>query len=512
MLLRGKCSLLPASCVWLSGPIIYLPLLIPIARMGSSSRGVRLMVMATSFAGLICCVLRLVPEYIAKSELHPHALWFLNIGHIINAASGPPLMATITKISCLWFAAEERTTSTAALYMATNLGGLAGFVLAPAIVQQPDDMPKFLWVHLVCAAVAFLCTFPLFPRFFFPEKPERFPSEAAAQMQAQADARKLRGSATAAAVNDSSSLLSAPPAVSFMRALRLACSNGHFMLLAVSSGVLQGIVSSWTGILTTVLPDSFSDEECGWFSFSSTLACIMAGIGVGAASTHYRALRRQMKSGILLATTLAMLSTALFLVLTPSIIQDAPLLSSSRWSMGVAITLLGAFVGATCPLAFELGAETTFPLVPESVSASMISGFNNLAALVFLFVAPHLSGAKITATLFGTVLACTLLLLPVKAEYKRMDGEAQAEMFQRAQRQQVTQALQQHAHRSNRLHSDAYLAMDDASSDYFTPAGSVSVSGARRLAQAAQEDQMQKEFARVMQEVDEGMQPNSEQF
>lgn len=496
----------------LTGPIIYLPLLIPIARMGSTARGVRLMVIATAFAGLICCVLRLVPEYIARETLHPHALWFLNIAHIINAASGPPLMATITKISCLWFAADERTTSTAILFMATNLGGMAGFLLAPAIVQQPDDMPTFLWVHLGCAALAFLCTFPLHPRFFFPEKPERFPSEAAAQMQAQADAREQRGnSSNPAAVNDSSSLLAAPPSVSFMRALGLACSNGNFMLLAVSSGVLQGIVSSWTGILTTVLPDSFSDEECGWFSFSSTLACIAAGIGVGAAATRYRALRRQMKSGILVATTLAMLSTALFLCLTPSIIQDAPVLSSSRWSMGVAITLLGAFVGATCPLAFELGAESTFPLVPESVSASLISGFNNLAALVFLFVAPTVSGAKITATLFVTVVACVILLLPVKAEYKRMDGEAQAEMFQRAQRQQN---MHHHSsHRSNRFHSDAYLAMDDAASDYSTgsnPAGSVS--GARRLAQAAHEDQMQQEFARVMQEVDEGMQPTSDHF
>ena len=84
-----------------------------------------------------------------------------------------------------------------------------------------------------------------------------------------------------------------------------------------------------------------------------------------------------------------------------------------------------AFLGATTPLFFELGAEVTFPS-NEGVSAGLISGMLNFGGLVLLValgsIPPSWDGALIT----GTVLVCALLVVPVREVYLRSQYDEQS--------------------------------------------------------------------------------------
>ena len=49
-------------------------------------------------------------------------------GQILIAAAGPFFMGSVTKLSCVWFAEEERTTATALATTANGLGTTIGFL------------------------------------------------------------------------------------------------------------------------------------------------------------------------------------------------------------------------------------------------------------------------------------------------------------------------------------------------------------------------------------------------
>jgi hypothetical protein len=62
----------------------------------SKSRGLRLLVLASAWACALAGILRILP--VVFTALHPHAIYFLHAAHILNAAAGPPLQATVTKV------------------------------------------------------------------------------------------------------------------------------------------------------------------------------------------------------------------------------------------------------------------------------------------------------------------------------------------------------------------------------------------------------------------------------
>lgn len=172
------------------------------------------------------------------------------------------------------------------------------------------------------------------------------------------------------------------------------------------------------------------------------------------------------------------------------------------------MALLGGLVGATCPLSFELGVELTYPL-PESISGGAITGVNNAASLLFLFVAPQVSGGVMTAVMAATTVVCAALLLPVKETYLRLDDEQRARGAEDGgDSVSCTTPLQSDECRSARSASDTWTEGGEPES---TAAGAAAASHRhhphREDRLAAQEAAMQREFNRIMREVDAGMQP-----
>lgn len=54
------------------------------------------------------------------------------------------------------------------------------------------------------------------------------------------------------------------------------------MLVCCASGLAQGTYSAWTGIIYPVLrPLDFTQDECAWIGFVSTLGSIFGGLTFG---------------------------------------------------------------------------------------------------------------------------------------------------------------------------------------------------------------------------------------
>lgn len=394
------------------GPIFAIPVLPFVAAFASTSRGMQRLIYATAWLELVAVSLHLLPELGGKNNvLHPYALYFLHPAHILNSVAGSIVGATVTKMSCLWFAPEERTFSTALLFISNQVGNSAGFLLGPALVKTAGDMPHYLLVQFVCVALGFLCVFPIFPRFYFPARPrDFFPSKAAQEMENEG----LGGS------TDSLTGQHIAPAT-FRDNLRAVGQNRSFLLLALSSGLLTGLFATWTSVLSNVLVD-FSDTTVGWMSFAATWAGAVGGVLVGPIAAREN-LRRKLKSMIVICFIASTGFAAAFLMLTPSIFSSSPLIpGSSVPLMFIFLSLLGAFVGASSPLCFELSVELLYPRW-ESITAGVITFINNAAGVIFLGVAPVVAGKTMTAAMFGTMIVATCLLMGVKEKYVRMDHE-----------------------------------------------------------------------------------------
>jgi FLVCR family MFS transporter len=453
------------------GPIMNIPLLPFVASLASTSRGIQQLIYATAWLELLAVILHLIPEMNgADSSLHEYAIYFLHAAHILNAIAGPIMEATITKISALWFAPEERTTATALLCISNQVGSVAGFILGPAFVSDPTQMKYYLLCQFVMTFIGFIAVFPIFPRFYFPDRPEFFPSRAANEME----------QAGKPSIDSQGNVI---PPISLWNGLKDAWSNRDFVLVAVSSGLLVGIYSIWTSVLSTVLP-SDSDNTCGWLSTAATLAGGAAGIIIGPIARQ-RQLRRRLKAMIIFCSVISVIFAAAFLLLTPSLFDSTALIpGSSTILMFVFISLSGAFVGATAPLSFELSVELTYPRW-ESISAGSITFINNVIALIFLGVAPLISGKAMTAFMFFVSILATLMLFPVRELYGRMDAEAAANHHQYDRRDSTEDGYRV----SRRSSIDDLNGMD--------PNGHIN-----DFVLHEQEDDLQAEYAHVMASVD----------
>jgi hypothetical protein len=439
------------------GTIGYLVVAPFAAKWGSTPQGLRRLMLTAAWLVAAAVVLRLIPELIYKDRLHPHALYFLHVAQILNACACPPISVTVTKLSNVWFDARQRTAVTSVAIMMNNAGSAIGFLLGPALVKSPRDMPHLLFMHAglglftLVAALAYL-----------PAVPPTHPSPAAADMYRR------------------------PPAP-FFPALKKALRQRHFMLLSLCVGSAAGVFNVFVGILSTILPETrFTSTRVGWYSCAATSANIAGGVLTAMLAQRPR-WRARLKRLIVALLAAGLVCAVWFALSLPSIVYDhsehhsghhanstttttmtttasfsgphfdddglpiandepmgfvsyAGLIPSTPLTVGLSITLLGWCVGAMYPIAFELALEITYPL-SESVSAGLLSTFQNAVGIAFLFVAPSLSGAAMNATLVFTMALAAALMPCVKESYARQGHEAQAKAM--AERLRLRQQLQQ---------------------------------------------------------------------
>jgi uncharacterized membrane protein len=109
---------------------------------------------------------------------------------------------------------------------------------------------------------------------------------------------------------------------------------------------------------------------------------------------------------------------------------DKPILRSTSVSIGLSIALAGLFQGASSPIIYEALAEMMFPL-PESLSALAIYQWNNVTALILLFLAPN--RYKLMNLLVLIVIGISIIMVCLaRVIYKRRD-EDQRKLLQKQQ-------------------------------------------------------------------------------
>lgn len=414
------------------GPIVYIPVLPLTSWLLSRKGGLRTAVVCNQIMVTLGMSLRILPNLIPS--LLPHAIWFLHVGHFLNGAAGPVVMAAASLLSAQWFGSDERSRATTVAVLANNLGAAAGFLIGPYMVKEPHDIPNFLYMHAIFAWVTMICI-----GIYFPAAPPTPPSAAQATKWA-ADAAAIASPVHASHKHhisrnghlvDPSSVnpevilvpsLSHNNEPSFIAGCIQLLKNPSFMLLSLSGGLSQGFWNTWTGVLLTILsPMGYSQNEAGWFGFIAAMGTIVGGLVFGSLMDR-PSLRRRFKLVVIILSVTSALFLVWFILSLPSIFDDEPLLPSSLGVLGTAITLGGVAMGGANPLYYELGAELTYP-VPEVTSASFITLWNNVIGLIFLFLAPELDEKVTNFALIVALAIFVLMLGGVREQYKRRAHE-----------------------------------------------------------------------------------------
>lgn len=392
------------------GPIIFIPALPFTFYLCDLPGGLRKVVLASSSFCAIGMLLRVVVNLI--HPLFPYSIYFLHAAQIFNAMSGPLVMSTVSQVSLIWFGVNERTKATAIAVFSNYLGSSFGFLLMPALVTKPSEVPNILYTHAVMAVVAFLLTVS-----YFPEYPPTPPSRAA-ELQLQS----LQSNAVASDSLD----ITLPKRPSLKSALFLVASHfwtcvthPSFLMLSLSGGVLNGVFGTWTAIFSQILP--FTTTQTGWLGFVCQIASIVGGILMGAVADT-KSFSHRHKFLLVTSMCATVLCFVWFLLSISTWLFPKPPFPSSFWPIALSLTCCGFTLGLSNPVYYELGAEITFP-VPEAYSAGVITLWNNLGSLVFVFCAalinPDTLATLMNILMFLTVIISTIILLPVQENYLR---------------------------------------------------------------------------------------------
>ena len=384
-------------------------------------------------------VIRSVPIVMKESGWRPGfastttAYVCYHTGQIFIAAAGPFFMGTVTKLSCTWFAQNERTSVTAIATTANGLGTTIGF-----LNPQWLSIPSIFYVSLVLSVVAIVCGM-----IHLPPLPPSPPSAAAAAALFDVatnatnvtidaargyenpedieDVEEMKTQWDLSKHNDPSENRS-----SWCDTIKAASGDRSFVLLVVAAAVLAGVNSGWQGLLQLILaPAGIDQAKVGFIGFGNAAAGNMAAVLAG--TIMDRCFKRKLKLGIVLGLLGTFITTLWFTLQLPCAWwgggeQDG-VLPRSEFTLVLALTLAGMFQGATSPLFYELAAELIYP-VKEGMSAGILVLLLNVSAAIMIFIQNVLSGGTMNVIITGSTLFVLLLVLVcVRENYGRPQNQ-----------------------------------------------------------------------------------------
>lgn len=297
------------------GPLVYtlLVLLVPqlVQRLGlraSITAGAVLVLAATS----VRCI----------TSAAPWALLLAHLGQILNAAAGPLVLATPSKLSAEWFPPHHRHTATAVAVLANYAGSGIGFAVA-FVVNSSQGVSNLLLAEAGAALV--LVAFCAVDHAFFPPRPPLPPSL----------------SATVARRTDT------------VAGVRKLLANPQFVLLCLANGFAEGAYSGWSGVLDPILdPLGYSQDTASWLGIASTAGVVVGGLVAGAVADRLPTLK---------ATLVWMF------VLGGAFFAWFALLANGSLPQSLALLFVSCTVGSLLlagagPLFYEATVESAFPV------------------------------------------------------------------------------------------------------------------------------------------------------
>jgi MFS family permease len=282
----------------------------------------------------------------------------------IGIAIGQPLILNaVTTVAARWFPREERATASGLGLLASYLGIVVGLVLSPYALLHlgMGDMLLAYGAAAVVAAAAFAA--------FSRERPPTPPCSA------EQEERSL-----------------------VFTGLGQALRQRNFLLLMlvvfVGLGIFNG-VTTW--IEDIVRPRGFSISQAGMAGGLMVIGGIFGALVIPLLSDRYR--RRV--PFLLLALCGA----------TPGLVGIT--LASNYWLLLASAFLLGFFLLSAGPIAFQYGAEVTYP-APEGTTNGALLMMGQVSGILFIFGMDALkssSTGSMTPALLGSIVLMLLSLL-----------------------------------------------------------------------------------------------------
>ena len=385
--------------------VVYMIISIPVgffAIWSLDSLGLRLSITVAAIANAIGPILRYLStfDFIDKSDQYT----MLIIGQCIAAFGQTFIMFCPPKVAQYWFPDNHRALANTVASMANPLGILLSAVLAPVILQKPDDMSNLMLIFGIPSEVALVVTLFSLTR----SKPEHPPSESACQE-------------------------SEP----FLQGLKIILKNKMFLLLMVCFGSGMAIFTALAALIMQILcPYGYNE------SYAGMSIGIMVGVGiVGAAVTGIIA--DITKQFVEVAKVSLALAAAVFCFFTVILVypQQYVLLAFS-------IGIFGFFGFGQYAICLELAIETTFPVAEATSAGLMVITGQILSAVMVLVMQPlgvpiadrfdtcsanATQGEGVLSYVYGNILLCCLAVVAGSAlicfyqcPYKRLEFERKA--------------------------------------------------------------------------------------
>jgi len=340
--------------------------------------------MALTWSG---AALRMVPTLFESLRSSWISLIFLHSGQILNAAAGPLSIATVSRLSAIWFPKNERTFSTSVALTANALGSNFAFILGPYVTSE-SGIGLLLYVDFVLACAPIICAV-----FHFPRRPANSLKRGESLSEGQ-----ILLSTPHQEVSQSSLL---DERLSLRRSLRLLLKNSQFWLVLWSAAMIGGVATAWQGLLQMILKKDFEETTIGWLGFLNGIAA-----NIGSVVVAFFSMRHRLMNEIVLGLLTQIISIGSMLALLETHSQ-----------IGVTISFLAAGLtyGLTNPLFFELAADLSAP-VNEGITIGILVFIANIISCVAIFTAAYSPPHMITFALIGTMIFAEVTMLFVRKQ------------------------------------------------------------------------------------------------
>lgn len=344
----------------------------------------------------------------------------LHVAQALNASGGPIAMGAVSRLSQLWFPAQQRSFATA-VAAEFNMAGVAiAFVLGPALAPETGSagLGALWWALAVPPTLVLLVTL-----VHFPDAPKLAPSRSA-RLQREDGGPRAKGAAAAAGgasmaeplllgaeahaeEEDAARVTSGPGAAAgtslvvvpdglastggggaggmfaWLGRMRALLGNFDFAVLAAGYAASAGIYSGWGPLLSINLRSvHVSESVSGWIGFCATMSGAIGGLVVGFVHSRVGSVRP-----ILLV--LLAIATAAFVVFALACQPTAPhatALPHPEWLLFITATVGGFCVNAMIPLMYEASVEAVFGEADEGSVGAILALVNNICCLAFLAV------------------------------------------------------------------------------------------------------------------------------
>ncbi|XP_078489952.1 solute carrier family 49 member 4-like [Ciona intestinalis] len=344
--------------------------------------GMRVAVVSGMFCVFLGCGIKCLPLPTDQLKYAIHA------GQILNGIGGSPVLSAPTYISNTWFPARERVFATGAMMMLGNLGGTAGYMLGPYLVEQPNnssglngtsnvkamvkEIKTYLYINFGFAFVVFFMMVT-----FFPSKPPSPPSASAAAIR-----------------------------LNFLDGLKKLLRKRTYWVNVVVFSMVVGSFYAWIGIMPLLYTDKASQKVIGMIGAITGVLGTVVGIAYSWLADR---VKRYM-SIMLIVTIILSFVAALYLVIMTMGWIDASPFCFTIGGLWASVLFLGTLIFAVQPIAMEIAAETAFP-VSEGTSNYILMWFTMVVNVIFFSSLNLVSDQKVSLYMLLGFIGAALPLL-----------------------------------------------------------------------------------------------------